>query len=56
MTYVRKSYIYISKFVKIYNTITCSKVWKYELISADSFIKNNLTLGFKFLLWKNVNF
>ena len=56
MTYVRKPYICISKFVKTYNTITCWKVWKYELISADSFIKNNLTLKFKFLLWKKVNF
>ena len=50
MTSARKSYI--SKSVQKKENYTCWKVWKYSLVSEDSFIKNNLymTLGLKRLL------
>ena len=45
ITPVRKSYIW--KSVKNRKTNNCRKVWKWSLVSVDSFIKSNLYMTFK---------
>ena len=53
--HLSENLLYISKFIKKYNNITCWKVWKYtyqQTVLSKTFV----TLGLKFLLWKNRNF